>query len=96
MQVAEVKTRIIALSDRLSQLGVESLSLFGSAARGEATPDSDLDFLVDFREQATFARYMDLKELLEENFGRPIDLVTKKALKPLMREQVLREAIRVA
>jgi len=72
------------------------LSLFGSAARGEAKEDSDLDFLVEFEGPATFDRYMDLKELLEREFKTTIDLVTVRALKPILRDQILSEAIRVA
>ena len=44
----------------LDRLGIEMLLLFGSVARKENRPDSDIDVLVDFKEKATFDRYMDL------------------------------------
>ena len=81
--------------EELAGLGVKSLALFGSAARGEAGPDSDLDFLVEFEGSATFDQYMNLKFFLEELLGRPVDLVTHKALKPRLKPYVEREAVYV-
>ncbi len=75
---------------------MKSLSLFGSAAKGMATEKSDLDFLIEFDGSATFDRYMGLHELLESQFHVKVDLVTYKALKPLIRDQILGESIRVA
>ena len=72
------------------------LSLFGSLSRGEATRNSDVDILVRFRGKETFDRYMDLKFFLEELFGRKVDLVTVPALRPELREKILKEAVRVA
>ena len=70
-------------------------SVFGSAARNEATDASDIDFLVDLAPK-TFRNYMGLKLFLEDLFGCPIDLVTREGLKPLLRQEVLSEARRVA
>ena len=72
--------------------GVRGLALFGSSVRDEALPSSDLDFLVEFDKQS-FDAYMDLKAFLEELFGRPVDLVIADALKPRLRDPVLREAV---
>lgn len=86
------------LSDRLDTIhsfGVHSLALFGSVARDEATDLSDLDFLVEFEGTATFDRYMDLKFFLEDLFDKPVDLVTKRSLKPQISQTVLAEAIDV-
>jgi uncharacterized protein len=77
-------------------LRVKSLALFGSVASGEGKDTSDLDFLVEFESPATFGGYMELKELLEKEFSLDTDMVTTRALKPNLREQVLREAIRLA
>ena len=77
------------------RFGVKSLAVFGSVARGEARPDSDVDILVEFEGRATFDRYMGLKFFLEDLLGRRVDLVTRKALKPRMRPYVEREAIYV-
>ena len=75
----------------LKRFGVSRLALFGSAVRGKARPDSDLDFLVDFN-QKTFRNYMGLAEFLEGLFGRKVDLVIRGSIKPLLRERILREA----
>lgn len=96
MDAALIRGKLTSIRGRLSALGVSSLSVFGSAARGQTEPDSDLDFLVEFEGAATFGGYMELKEVLEGEFQFRIDLVTMRSLKPLLREQVLREAVRVA
>jgi predicted nucleotidyltransferase len=80
---------------RLSALGVIELALFGSYARGDAGPESDVDFVVQFTEKS-FDRYMDLRELLEELLGSKVDLVLKDAIKSRLRERILREAVRAA
>ena len=71
---------------------VRRLGLFGSAARGEATETSDLDFVVEF-EKKSFDAYMDLKAFLEELFGCRVDLVVAEAIKPGLRETILKETV---
>ncbi|MBN1609410.1 MAG: nucleotidyltransferase family protein [Polyangiaceae bacterium] len=88
----EVIRRVQARRGRLEQLGVASLSLFGSVARGDARADSDVDLLVRFDGPATFDRFMDLKLFLEDVLQVRVDLVTEKA----MRAQVEGELMRVA
>jgi predicted nucleotidyltransferase len=78
------------------RFGVRSLALFGSIARDEAGPESDVDVLVEFRETPGLSEYMRLKFWLEDHLGRRVDLVMGKALKPWARAQVEAEAIRVA
>ena len=78
------------------RFGICSLALFGSVARGEAGPDSDVDVLVEFRETPGLSQYMGLKFWLEDHLGRRVDLVMDKALKPWARPLVEAEAIRVA
>ncbi|MDZ8106527.1 MAG: nucleotidyltransferase family protein [Nostoc sp. DedQUE12a] len=80
----------------LKNLGVQSLALFGSVARDEATPASDVDILVEFEPPVTFDRYMDVKFYLEDRLGRKVDLVSWKSLKPQIRASVEQEAIHVA
>jgi len=99
--MAEVLTKQAILTQLREQLntiqtfGVQSLALFGSVARDEATEASDLDFLVEFEGAATFDRYMDLKFFLEDLFEKPVDLVIKNTLKPQIRQAVLAEVIYV-
>jgi hypothetical protein len=78
--------------EEVRRFGVRSLGLFGSAARGEATATSDLDFLVEF-ENPSFDTYMELLEYLEKLFGHPVDLVLANTLKPCLRESILRETV---
>lgn len=73
---------------------VRELSLFGSAARGEMRPDSDIDFLVDFLPAAR-PGLLGLSAMTREFttlLGRRVDLAVKPALKPLIRPGVLAEA----
>lgn len=76
--------------------GVKSLALFGSMARGEAGPDSDIDLLVEFGVPTGLFGFLRLKAHLEKLLGRPVDLVTPDALREEMRAQILEEAIRAA
>ena len=73
--------------------GVSELSVFGSAGRGDATGASDVDllYLLEPGSRLGFA-INDLEDELSEVFGRPVDLVSKRALHPLLREKVLAEA----
>lgn len=69
---------------------VRRLGLFGSHARGDANPQSDIDILVEF-EVPTFDAYMDLKFFLEDLFHRNIDLVMEDTLKPRIKSAILTE-----
>jgi len=82
--------------DGLKRYGVESISLFGSVARGEAGPRSDVDLLVDVDDEVTLFGLSRLKHHLEDLLGMPVDLVTTDALRPQMRSSILVEAIRAA
>jgi hypothetical protein len=72
--------------------GVASLRLFGSAARGEDRPDSDLDLLVRFTETKSLIEIVRIEREFEEYFGRPVDLVTEGALSPYIKAEVLAQA----
>jgi len=76
--------------EELRRLGVRRLGLFGLAARNEATEASDLDFLVEFQRKS-FDAYMDLKALLEDLFGRRVDLVLPESLKPRLRDRIAKD-----
>jgi len=91
----ETIRRLVEHRQELVRLGVKSLALFGSVARDEAQPTSDVDLLVEFEGQGTFDRYMELKFYLEQLLGCRVDLVTRKALKPRLRDVVEKEALYV-
>jgi hypothetical protein len=82
--------------DQIYSFGVHSIALFGSVSSNQASKNSDLDFLVEFEEEITFDRYMDLKFFLEDLFNQKIDLVIKEDLKPQIRETIINQAIDVA
>ena len=82
--------------DEIARFGVTSLSLFGSVARDEARPESDVDILVEFGVPVGLFEFVGLKMFLEEILVHQVDLVTPDALRESMRAQVLREAVRAA
>lgn len=100
-------TRIISADDALKILSprmdeirrlfaVRELSLFGSVARNQARPDSDVDFLVTFAGRPTFDNYMGLKLYLEDLFGVSVDLAIRSDLRESLRSRVEREAVDVS
>ena len=96
MTADQIIAQIRSLQPQLDRLGVASLGLFGSVARGEQHDDSDVDILVAFTGPATFDQYMDLKLLIEDALGRRVDLVTERGLRDALRPTVERELRRVA
>ena len=77
---------------RLKNLGVKELGLFGSVQRGDDTPESDIDLLVEFEEgQKSFDHLFSLKEFLESNLSCPVDLMTRKSLSPIIGPKILKE-----
>jgi hypothetical protein len=76
--------------------GVRFISLFGSVARDQASPESDIDLLVEFATWPGFDGHMRLKERPESLLGQRVDLVMTGALKPSVRPEIEREAIRFA
>ena len=78
--------------DRILALGVKRLGLFGSFARDESNPESDIDFLVEFESgQKNYANFFALAELLEGTLQRRVELVTRESLSPYIGPQILRE-----
>jgi uncharacterized protein len=75
--------------------GITRLALFGSTARGTARESSDVDILVGFDGPATSDRYFGVQFYLEDLLGRPVDLVTEKALRAELRPHIEREAVDV-
>jgi predicted nucleotidyltransferase len=87
--VRQRRDEILRIAERH---GAYNVRLFGSVARGEAGPDSDVDFLIEAGEKTSSwfpgGLILDLEELL----GRRVDIVTEKALRPELRPYVLRDA----
>jgi len=74
---------------------VKSLYLFGSVARNEARPDSDVDLLVEFAQPVGLFTFIGLKQYLESLLGCKVDLGTPNSLRPHLKQRVLEEAIHV-
>jgi hypothetical protein len=77
------------------RFGVESLSLFGSVARNEATQTSDVDLLVEFNRPVGYFGLFALQDYLEKLLGCSVDLGTPDSLKPYIKERIVGELIRV-
>ena len=90
LQIGTATTEDPKRSDRCRRYGVKELSLFGSAARDESPVDSDIDPLVHCTPGVRIAllKFESLVEELELLTGRRVDLVTKRGLKPWVRENI--------
>jgi uncharacterized protein len=80
-----------ALIDMCRHNAVTSLGIFGSMARGEATEQSDIDLLVEFGERKSLLDHVKLQRELSAVLGRKVDLLTKDAISPYLRDGILGE-----
>lgn len=91
----DVETYRKKLHEMLPELkekyNVSYIGLFGSYVRGENTPESDLDVLVEFSRTPTIFRFVNLENYLSDKLGVKVDLVMKNALKPNIGKYILRE-----
>ncbi|TEU09859.1 MAG: nucleotidyltransferase [Anaerolineales bacterium] len=76
-----------------ARYGARNVRIFGSMARGDAGPDSDLDILVDMEPGRSMFDLGGLLYDLQAFLGVDVDVVTEKGLRPRIRERVLREAV---
>lgn len=74
-----------------SEFGVVEIGIFGSVVHGAHDADSDIDIFVEFERPVGFVQFMRLEKRLSELLGMPVDLVTKKALKPHIGKRILQE-----
>ena len=72
---------------------VKSLGIFGSYVRNKQKKGSDIDILVEFSETPGLFKFVELAFFLEELLGLKVDLVTKEALRPIMKKNILNEAV---
>ena len=97
MRRDDVIARLKETEPALRGFGVAALYLFGSHARDEAGPDSDIDVFVDPvpHREFGFLPFMDAYETLKQALGENVDYGTRKGLHPLLRKDIEREAIKV-
>jgi uncharacterized protein len=94
MKRDQVLAIVAAHRQQLQAMGVKSLELFGSVARDEAGPDSDVDFLVEFDRPVGLFEFNQVQLYLEDILGHSVDMGRPIALREHLREPVLKEAIR--
>ncbi len=95
MKSQEVIDIVRGHADMLRERGVKHAALFGSVARGEAGPESDIDIMIELAPEAKvdlFA-YVELKDYIADLFSGPVDVVNKRALKPHLRRPTDADAI---
>lgn len=86
---------LLTLTRAKPELARRRLALFGSTARDQVRPGSDVDIVVSFDGPATSLRYFGVQFYLENALGCPVDLVTEKAMRPELRPFIEREAVNV-
>lgn len=95
MTAQEAIAVLVANRDALSVRGVRHAALFGSVARGQARPDSDLDILIDLAPDANVGifEYVGISQFIAKLFVSPVDVVDRAALKPHVRPSAESDAI---
>ena len=96
MRKEEVLATLSHHQAELKDFGVKSLAIFGSVARDEAGPDSDVDLLVEFDKPVGLFEFAHLQQRLETLLnGVKVDLVTRRAVVDELKEEIYREAVDV-
>lgn len=96
MDANQIRILILERKDKIKEkFKAEIVGIFGSYARGEEKEESDIDVLVRFGEGATLFDLVGLGYYLEDLFGVPVDVVSERALHPLMKDDVLKELVPV-
>ncbi len=90
--IEDIKQKI---SPVLERHGIKKVGLFGSVARGEMKEDSDIDILVEIKEPISLLDFIKIKLEIEKILGREVDLVEYDTIKPLLKERILNEEIRI-
>ncbi len=94
---AETIEIIRSNADAIRKLGATALYLFGSAARDEMSPDSDVDVFIDYEPDGsfTFVELIDLGDLLQMSLGREVDVTTRDGLHPRLKQRIERSSLRI-
>ncbi len=94
--VEEIKKRIAGrMASMKKEYGVKRIGIFGSYVRGKQKKGSDVDILVEFGKPVSLFEFVDLERYLQVLLGKKVDLVSKKALKPHIGRNILREVVYV-
>jgi uncharacterized protein len=90
MNIDEIKQKTTPI---LSRFGVKRAAVFGSVARGEARPDSDVDLLVEFKKTPTLVQLIKMENELKGILNKEVDVVVKGSEKPLIKPLIYRDLI---
>ncbi|RLI71554.1 hypothetical protein DRO97_09770 [Archaeoglobales archaeon] len=94
--IKEIQELLKRCKDEIEkEFKAEIIGIFGSYVRGEEKPESDVDVLVRFKEGATLFDLVGLAEFLEEQIGVKVDVVSERAIKPELKEQILKEVVAI-
>ncbi|TWF57183.1 nucleotidyltransferase family protein [Neorhizobium alkalisoli] len=97
MKRSEAIEKLLQQADAIRALGATSLYLFGSVARDEAGPQSDLDLFIEYDPDKKFSLIdlVGIKLFLEDELGGEVDVTTRKSLHPRLKDRIENSAIRV-
>jgi len=88
----QIKNKIKDNRDFLEkEYKIKQIGIFGSTVRGDARKDSDVDVVVDFSEPMGFFKFIRLEGYLSSILSKRVDLISKKALKPIIKDDILKE-----
>jgi hypothetical protein len=88
VHIEQIKQKILPI---LRRYGAKKAALFGSCIRGEMTPDSDVDILVEIGKDISLLDFVGLKLEIEEVLNRKVDLGEYNTIKPFLRERIMKE-----
>lgn len=92
IDIEGIKQKILPI---LEPYGVKRIGLFGSFVRGEIKEDSDIDILVEIEKDISLLDFIGIKLEIEEVLGRKVDLVEYDTIKPILKERILNEQVRI-
>ena len=93
-QLGEIEKKLKELKPTLrDKYKVKTIGVFGSYIRGEQKRESDLDVLVEFSEPIGLLTFIELEDFLSEKLEAKVDLVIRNALKPRIKDRIIKEAI---
>ena len=92
MEIQTVKSKVTPI---LRQAGVRRAAIFGSVARSQDRSDSDIDILVELKDEFSLLDFVDLKYQLEESLKRKVDMVEYGAIKKSIRKKVLADQVMI-
>ncbi|OGU16658.1 MAG: hypothetical protein A2X61_16250 [Ignavibacteria bacterium GWB2_35_12] len=96
LKIQELKNIINAQkSNLIRNYGIKEIAIFGSYIRNENTEISDLDILVDFKQQPSLLKFINMKNYLTDLLGIKVDLVMKSAIKPALKNDIVSSSIQL-